>query len=44
MPDVVTPEERARKASLYFGDLLHALVRVFNSKYKDAESIGTNGC
>jgi hypothetical protein len=36
-PDAVTPEERARKASLFFGDLLHAKVRVFNPKYKDAE-------
>jgi type I restriction enzyme, R subunit len=36
-PDAVTPEERARKASLYFGDLLHAQVRAFNPKYKEAE-------
>jgi type I restriction enzyme, R subunit len=36
-PDGVTPEDRARTASLYFGDLLHAQVRVFNPKYKDAE-------
>jgi type I restriction enzyme R subunit len=32
-----TPEERARKASLFFGDLLHTQVRAFNPKYKDAE-------
>jgi type I restriction enzyme R subunit len=36
-PDAATPEERARKASLFFGDLLHAQVRAFNPKYKDAE-------
>jgi len=36
-PDGATPEDRARTASLYFGDLLHAQVRVFNSKYKGAE-------
>jgi len=36
-PDVVTLEERARTASLYFGDLLHAQVRAFNPKYKEAE-------
>jgi len=30
-------EERARKASLFFGDLLHAQVRAFNPKYKEAE-------
>ncbi|MBI3247979.1 MAG: HsdR family type I site-specific deoxyribonuclease [Deltaproteobacteria bacterium] len=29
--------ERARKASLFFGDLLHAQVRAFNPKYKEAE-------
>ena len=32
-----TPEERARKSSLFFGDLLHAQVRAFNPKYKEAE-------
>lgn len=32
-----TPEEWARKASLYFGDLLHAQIRAFNPKYKEAE-------
>jgi type I restriction enzyme, R subunit len=36
-PEGVTPEDRARTASLYFGDLLHAQVRAFNPKYKDAE-------
>lgn len=33
----ITPEERARKASLFFGDLLHSQVRAFNPKYKEAE-------
>ncbi len=36
-PDGATPEERARPASLYFGDLLHTRVCAFNPKYKDAE-------
>jgi type I restriction enzyme, R subunit len=36
-PDVPALEERARTASLYFGDLLHAKVREFNPKYKGAE-------
>ena len=31
--------ERARTASLYFGDLLHAKVREFNPKYKEAEAV-----
>src|SRR6185503_20888993 len=31
-----SPEERARKATLFFGDLLHAQVRAFNPKYKEA--------
>ena len=35
--DGATPEERARTASLYFGDLLHTQVRAFNPKYKEAE-------
>ncbi len=35
-PDSATPEERARQASLYFGDLLHSQVRAFNPKYKAA--------
>lgn len=29
--------DEARRASLYFGDLLHAQVLAFNPKYKDAE-------
>jgi type I restriction enzyme, R subunit len=29
--------QRAQKASLFFGDLLHAQVLAFNSKYKEAE-------
>lgn len=33
-PDGATLEYRARPASLYFGDLLHAQARVFNPKYK----------
>jgi len=36
-PDGATPEDRARTASLYFGDLLHAQVLTFNPKYKEAE-------
>ena len=36
-PNGVTPEDRARSASLYFGDLLHAQVLAFNPKYKEAE-------
>ena len=32
-----TPEERARKSFLFFGDLLHAQVLAFNPKYKEAE-------
>src|SRR5438552_8057922 len=36
-PHGLTPEDRARTASLYFGDLLHAQVRAFNPKYKEAE-------
>ncbi len=35
--DSTTPEERARKASIFFGDLLHAQVLAFNPKYKEAE-------
>jgi len=34
---VAAPEEQARGASLFFGDLLHAKVRKFNPKYKEAE-------
>jgi type I restriction enzyme R subunit len=36
-PVGATPEERVRKASLFFGDLLHVQVRAFNPKYKEAE-------
>jgi type I restriction enzyme R subunit len=36
-PAGATLEERARKASLFFGDLLHSQVRAFNPKYKEAE-------
>ena len=36
-PDGVTPKERARPASFYFGDLLHTKVRAFNPKYKEVE-------
>ena len=35
--DGVTAEDRARTASLYFGDLLHERVLAFNPKYKEAE-------
>src|SRR6266403_388914 len=35
--DAVTPEDRARPASPFFGDLLHKQVRAFNPKYKEAE-------
>src|SRR3972149_4490468 len=36
-PAGATPEERARTASLFFGDLLHTQIRAFNPKYKEAE-------
>ncbi|MDA1272463.1 MAG: hypothetical protein O2960_00215 [Verrucomicrobia bacterium] len=36
-PDGATLEDRARTASLYFGDLLHERVLAFNPKYKEAE-------
>jgi len=36
-PAGATPEERACKASLFFGDLLHTQIRAFNPKYKEAE-------
>ena len=36
-PDGATPQDRARLASPYFDDLLHAQVRNFNPKYKEAE-------
>ena len=32
-----TAEDRARNRSLFFGDLLHAQIRGFNPKYKEAE-------
>lgn len=32
-----TPEERARSAALYFGDVLHGQLRKLNPKYRDAE-------
>jgi type I restriction enzyme R subunit len=32
-----TPEERARTAAPFFGDVLHSQVCVFNPKYKEAE-------
>lgn len=41
--DGSTPQDSARPASLYFGDLLHSRILAFNSKYKEAEGalIGT---
>jgi len=36
--DGVTPEARARNASLFFGDLLHDRVRAFNPDYREAET------
>ena len=36
-PEGATPGDRARPASLYFGDLLYAQVRDFNSKYQATE-------
>jgi type I restriction enzyme R subunit len=36
-PDGATPEDRARLASPFFGDLLHKQVCAFNPKYKEAE-------
>jgi len=36
-PAGASPEERARNASLFFGDLLHSKIRAFNPKYKEAE-------
>lgn len=35
--DAATAEERARNKSSFFGDLLHAQIRRFNPKYKEAE-------
>ena len=34
-PAGATPEERARKSSLFFGDLLHSQVRALNPNYKE---------
>lgn len=36
-PDGIMPEERARTASLFFGDLLHEKVCEFNPRYKATE-------
>src|SRR5258708_1309058 len=36
-PDGATPEDRARLASPFFGDLLHKQMCAFNPKYKKAE-------
>src|SRR5207244_3352262 len=36
-PDASTSQDRARPASLYFGDLLHAKAREFNPRYQAAE-------
>ncbi|HEX7342911.1 MAG TPA: type I restriction endonuclease subunit R, partial [bacterium] len=36
-PDGPTPEDRARLASPFFGDLLHSRVLAFNPEYKEAE-------
>jgi type I restriction enzyme R subunit len=36
-PDALRREDRARSASLYFGDLLYEKIREFNPKYKEAE-------
>ena len=43
--DATTAEERARRASLYFGDLLHGQLRTFNPLYQEEEgaSIGQWG-
>jgi len=35
--------ERAQKASLVFGDLLHSQVRVFNPTYKEAKGVLVGG-
>src|SRR3982074_3796211 len=36
-PDGMKPEDRARLASPFFGDLLHKQICAFNAKYKGAE-------
>jgi hypothetical protein len=38
--DAATAEERARRASLYFGDLLYGQLRAFNPLYHEAEGAG----
>ena len=38
--DATTAEERALRASLYFGDLLHGQLRAFNPLYREAEGSG----
>lgn len=38
-PSGATPEERARKASLFFGELLYSKVREFNPKYAEPQSV-----
>ncbi len=35
--DGARPEDRAKPASLYFGDLLHKQIQAFNPKYQAAE-------
>lgn len=35
--DASTPEQRARTAGLYYGDLLHSKILEFNPSYKDSE-------
>jgi type I restriction enzyme R subunit len=35
--EVAVPQERARKATLFFSDVLYSRVRAFNGKYKEAE-------
>jgi type I restriction enzyme R subunit len=36
-PDGARPEDRAQRADLYFGDVLHSQITAFNPKYRDAE-------
>src|SRR4051812_34562580 len=36
-PSGATPEDRARPANLYFGDVLHSQLKKFNPSYKAAE-------
>ena len=42
-PDGAMPQERARKASLFFGDLLHAQVRAINPECKETEGALVEG-